>query len=73
MRGSRLIPLLVAFSLLFISIVHACSGLRFVNVYDFRFRIHNESGMEADPCRKPSRTSASLFGIKCFLLRLRRP
>ena len=54
MRGSRLIPLLVAFSLLFISVVHACSGQDLLMSTNFRFRHPSmNSGMESDPCRKP--------------------
>ena len=53
MRGSRLIPLLVAFSLLFISVVHACSGQDLLMSTTSVSGSINESGMESDPCRKP--------------------
>jgi hypothetical protein len=53
MRGSRIIPLLVAFSLLFISVVHACSGQDLLMSTTSVSPSINESGMESDPCRKP--------------------
>lgn len=53
MRGSRLIPLLVAFSLLFISVVHACSGQDLLMSTTSVSASINESGMESDPCHKP--------------------
>ena len=53
MRGSRLIPLLVAFSLLFISIVHACPGQDLLMSTTSVSASMSESGMESDPCGKP--------------------
>ena len=53
MRGSRLIPLLVAFSLLFICVVHACPGQDLLMSTTSVSASINESGMESDPCRKP--------------------
>ena len=47
MRGSRLIPLLVAFSLLFISVVHACSGQDLLMSTTSVSPSINESGMES--------------------------
>jgi hypothetical protein len=49
-RGSRLIPLLVTFSLLFTSIVYACSGLRSVEMTSSAAM--DQSAMERGPCSK---------------------
>jgi hypothetical protein len=48
-RGSRLIPILVISSLLFTSIVYACSGLRSVEM-SFASVAMDQSGMERGPC-----------------------
>jgi hypothetical protein len=48
-RGSRLIPILVISSLLFTSIVYACSGLRSVEM-SFASAAMDQSAMERGPC-----------------------
>jgi hypothetical protein len=50
-RGSRLIPILVIASLLFTSIVYACSGLRSVET-TFASAAMDQSAMERGPCSK---------------------
>ena len=51
MRGSRLIPILVISSLLFTSIVHACSGLASMPM-SFVFAAMDRPTMERGPCGK---------------------
>jgi hypothetical protein len=50
-RSSRLIPILVIFSLLFTSIVYACSGLRSMEMGSVSAAMDN-STMEPGPCSK---------------------
>jgi hypothetical protein len=51
LRGSRLIPILVIFSLLFTSIVYACSGLNSMSM-SFVSAAMDHSAMERGPCTK---------------------
>ena len=54
MRGSRLIPLLVAFAFLVVSIAHACPGQDSLISATSVSTAIDESGMGPDhPCRKP--------------------
>ena len=54
MRGSRLIPLLVAFAFLVVSIAHACPGQESLMSTMSVSASIDESGMGSDhPCRKP--------------------
>jgi len=49
MRASRLIPLVVAFSLLFTSVVYACSGLGSMAMISM-FAGMDDASMERGPC-----------------------
>jgi hypothetical protein len=70
MRGSRLIPLLVAFWLLFISVVHACSGQDLLMSTTSVSASINESGMESDdPCRKPKQDICKSVRDQLFSLK----
>ena len=52
-RGSRIISLALATSLLVISIVHACSGEDLVLSNTSVSASLRDSGMKANPCHKP--------------------
>jgi hypothetical protein len=71
MRGSRLIPLLVAFLLLFISVVHACPGQDLLMSMTSVSASINESGMESDPCRKPMQDTCK--SVRDQMLSLKAP
>jgi hypothetical protein len=51
MRGSQLIPVLVVFSLLFTSVVYACSGHDFMPMSSMTADMDNKA-MERGPCDK---------------------
>ena len=53
MRGSRLIPFVVAFLLLFISTVHACPDQDFLMAQSSFSASMGASEMEPGPCSKP--------------------